>query len=214
VAHEFNNPVFGIRGALQELTRHPGLGPGDRDLARAAIAECDRLARLVRDLQQFSRPTSARPERLDLRQLVESMLVLCGKEFRRKRIAVETRFGDDVPPVLAVEDQIKQVVLNLLTNAGDAVGDGGGTIRIATERRGEEVALRVEDTGRGIPPEVRAHIFEPFFTTKPAVKGTGLGLSVSYGIVRRHGGRLEAESPPGSGAVFTMILPIEGTREP
>jgi len=76
------------------------------------------------------------------------------------------------------------------------------------------VALRVEDTGRGIPPELRERVFEPFFTTKPAVKGTGLGLSVSHGLVRRHGGRIEVESEPGAGSAFTVVLPIEGRKDP
>jgi signal transduction histidine kinase len=214
VAHEFNNPVFGIRNVLQGLLASPALGPEDRELAEMAVAECDRLRRLVRDLQSFSRPSSDRPEPVDLRRAVDAMVLLCAKAFDRKKIAVEVDFADDVPPVRGVEDQLKQVVLNLLTNAGDAVGGAGGTVRVRAERRGHEVALRVEDTGRGIRPEHRERIFDPFFTTKPAVKGTGLGLSVSYGIVRRHGGRIEVESEPGRGAAFTVTLPIEGASEP
>ncbi len=214
VAHEFNNPVFGIRNVLQGLLGAPGLGQEERDLAALAVSECDRLGRLVRDLQSVSRPTSGRVGPVDLRRVVEAMGLLCSKEFRRKKIALEVDFADDVPPVRGVEDQLKQVVLNLLANAGDAVGEGEGTVRVSAERRGAEVALRVADTGRGILPEHLGRIFEPFFTTKPAVKGTGLGLSVSHGIVRRHGGRIEVESEPGAGAAFTVTLPIDGAREP
>ncbi|MEW6487576.1 MAG: ATP-binding protein [Thermodesulfobacteriota bacterium] len=214
VAHEFNNPVFGIRNVLRGLLASPALGTEDRELAEMAVAECDRLRRLVRDLQSFSRPSSGRAEPVDLRRAVDAMVLLCAKEFGRKKIAVEVDFAHDVPPVRGVEDQLKQVVLNLLTNAGDAVGDEGGTVRVRAERRGAEVALRVEDTGRGILPEHRERIFDPFFTTKPAVKGTGLGLSVSYGIVRRHGGRIEVASEPGRGAAFTVTLPIEGASQP
>ena len=214
VAHEFNNPVFGIRNVLQGLLGSSALGPEERDLAEMAVGECDRLRRLVRDLQSFSRPSSERLEPVDLRRVVDAMVLLCAKEFRRKKISVEVHFADDVPPVRGVEDQLKQVVLNLLTNAGDAVGDAGGAVRIRAERRGPDVALRVEDTGRGIRPEHRERIFDPFFTTKPAVKGTGLGLSVSYGIVRRHGGEIGVESEPGAGAVFTVTLPIDGERTP
>jgi signal transduction histidine kinase len=214
VAHEFNNPVFGIRNVLRSLAGSSGLGSEERELAQMAVDECDRLGRLVRDLQSFSRPTSGRFEPVDLRGVVETMVLLCGKEFRRQGIAVDVHFADDVPPVHGVEDQLKQVVLNLLTNAGDAIGRGGGVVRIAAERRGAEVVLRVADTGRGIAPEHRERIFDPFFTTKPAVKGTGLGLSVSHGIVRRHGGRIDVESEPGTGAVFTVSLPVEEAREP
>jgi len=214
VAHEFNNPVFGIRNVLQSLLSAPGLGQEERDLAALAVSECDRLGRLVRDLQSFSRPTSGRAVPVDLRRVVEAMGLLCAKEFRRKHIALEVHFADDVPPVRGVEDQLKQVVLNLLANAGDAIGGGGGTVRVSAERHGAEVALRVADTGKGVLPEHRERIFDPFFTTKPAVKGTGLGLSVSHGIVRRHGGGMEVESEPGAGATFTVTLPIDGAREP
>lgn len=210
VSHEFNNPVFGIRNVLRSLGESPGLGVEEAALARLAIGECDRLSRLVRDLQSFSRPTGDRAEPVDLRRAVEAMVLLCGEKLRRRGIAVKLDFQEDVPPVDGVEDQLKQVVLNLLANAGDAIGDRGGTIRVSAERRGPQVVLRVADTGRGILPEHRERIFEPFFTTKLGVKGTGLGLAVSHGIVRRHGGRIEVESEPGAGAAFTVTLPIRG----
>ncbi|MBE0618190.1 MAG: hypothetical protein IH608_09735, partial [Proteobacteria bacterium] len=213
VAHEFNNPVFRIRNVLQGMLGAPGLGQEQRALIVMAVGECDRLARLMRDLQSFSRPTSGRTESVDLRRAVEAMVLLCGKEFRRKKILLEIHFAADVPPVRGVEDQLKQVILNVLTNAGDAIGKEGGTVRVSADRRGAEVALQIADTGRGIPPEHQDRIFDPFFTTKPAVKGTGLGLSVSHGIVRRRG-RIEVESEPGAGTTFTVILPIDGVTEP
>ena len=104
-------------------------------------------------------------------------------------------------------DQIEQVFLNLLLNALDAMPDGGD-LRVTMRRQGAEVVVQVEDTGRGIDPEVLDRVFDPFFTTKPLGKGTGLGLSICYGTVRDHGGTITIKSTKGSGTMFTVRLPI------
>ena len=103
---------------------------------------------------------------------------------------------------------MKQVFLNLITNAAQAMPQGG-KLSLRTARVGDEVAISVSDTGEGIPPEIRDRIFEPFFTTKPVGQGTGLGLSVSLGIVQEHGGRISVESQVGQGSTFTVWLPVE-----
>jgi signal transduction histidine kinase len=115
-----------------------------------------------------------------------------------------------LPGIQAVEDQLKQVFLNLLTNAEEAITGETGAITVRTEVRPGYVAVRFQDSGHGISPEDQERIFEPFFSTKSAAKGTGLGLSVSYGIVTRHGGTIEVESTPGLGSTFTVLLPVEG----
>jgi signal transduction histidine kinase len=106
-----------------------------------------------------------------------------------------------------VRSQIDQVFLNLLANAAQAIV-GPGAITVETRLEGERAVVTVRDTGPGIPPDVMSRVFDPFFTTKPVGEGTGLGLSISYEIVKRHGGEIIAESPPGGGAAFTVRLPL------
>ncbi|MBN2032249.1 MAG: hypothetical protein JW836_03155, partial [Deltaproteobacteria bacterium] len=117
----------------------------------------------------------------------------------------------DLPRIQGDRQQLKQVILNLVLNSLDAVGDGG---RIEIRLKRHEAAflrVEVEDNGAGIPADLLPHIFDPFFTTKPVGKGTGLGLSVSHGIITKHGGRIEAESVPGQKTVFTITLPCEAS---
>ena len=114
---------------------------------------------------------------------------------------------------MAVQDQIKQVFLNLLANAADACPTAGGELTVSTWQENERVAVAIKDTGSGIKPEDRERIFQPFFSTKPAVKGTGLGLSVCHGIIQDHQGEIRVESQPGHGTTFIILLPIEGDRE-
>jgi signal transduction histidine kinase len=150
----------------------------------------------------------------DIHDSIDSMLLLCKKKLVKRKIEVEKRYAADIPEVLAGEDQIKQVILNLVTNAEEAILAEGGTIKILTERKNGMVVIRVEDSGIGLKPEIKHRIFEPFFTTKPAVTGTGLGLSVVYGIINRHGGNIDIKSnPDNGGATFVVTLPIEGVPE-
>jgi signal transduction histidine kinase len=122
---------------------------------------------------------------------------------------VVLNYAENLPQIMAVSDQIKQVFLNLLTNAVDACHKGGGVITISTWQENDRVAVSIKDNGVGIKPEEMEHIFRPFFTTKPEVKGTGLGLSVSYGIIKNHHGEFRVDSQPGKGATFTVLLPIK-----
>ncbi len=120
---------------------------------------------------------------------------------------VTFRSEEGVPAVLAVPDQIKQVVLNLLNNAADACTNSGA-IHIELKTREDNVILQITDNGTGIEPENLGKIFEPFFSTKSTVNGTGLGLHVSHGIIEKHNGRLEVESEPGGGTICTITLPV------
>ncbi|HET98240.1 MAG TPA: response regulator [Desulfurivibrio alkaliphilus] len=213
IAHEFNNPICGIRNVLHGLRRRLPLAGGDRKLVDMAVRECDRVARLTNDLQSFNRPTSAKTTLLDLHVALEDILLLCKKDMQNARIEVRRDFYPDLPWVKAVPDQLKQVFLNLLTNAREAIGPEGGEIQISTGLVDGEVMVRISDTGSGIAADDLAHIYEPFFSTKPAVKCTGLGLSVSYGIIQRHSGRIEVESEPGRGTSFTVWLPLTEERD-
>jgi signal transduction histidine kinase len=118
-----------------------------------------------------------------------------------------------LPYILAVPDQIKQVFLNLITNAADACDKSGGVITVSTWREDDRMAVAIKDNGVGIKPEDMERIFQPFYTTKAEVKGTGLGLSISYGIVKKHHGEIRVESRPGEGATFTVMLPIKDGEE-
>jgi len=210
IAHEFNNPLQGIRTVLTGLKKRAIMDQEDRNLLDTAIEESDRMKDLIRSLQDFNRPSSHKKTYLDLHKSLDSILLLQKSDFKGKGIKVVCDYAQQLPQILVIPDQIKQVLLNLLTNAADACQHPGETIMVSTRWQGEQVAVAITDTGIGIKPEDMDRIFQPFFTTKPEVKGTGLGLSVSYGIVKRHQGQILVDSRPGEGATFTVVLPIEG----
>ena len=214
LAHEFGNPLLGIRFALRDVKQRPELAPDDRQLLQLAEEECDRMRSLIRDLQPLNRPSSERKTPCDLHRLLEEVLALHRTYLDRKGIGVERAFGAQHIRLRAVEDQLRQVFVNLLLNASDALaGSGpGGRLTITTALDDGMAVVSFADNGPGIRPEDLGRIFEPFFTTKPAVEGTGLGLPVSYGIVRAHGGTIEVRSRPGE-TVFTVALPITGRPE-
>ena len=214
LAHEFGNPLLGIRFALRDVKQRPELAPDDRQLLQLAEEECDRMRSLIRDLQPLNRPSSERKTPCDLHRLLEEVLALHRTYLDRKGIGVERAFGAQHIRLRAAEDQLRQVFVNLLLNASDALaGSGpGGRLTITTALDDGMAVVSFADNGPGIRPEDLGRIFEPFFTTKPAVEGTGLGLPVSYGIVRAHGGTIEVRSRPGE-TVFTVALPITGRPE-
>jgi len=207
IAHEINNPLFGIRNVLELLLDKGQLDNSNREFAELAVAECDRIKSLIKNLQDFNRPTSGIMTTVNLTTTIDNMLMLTKKEMRNKGIKISTDYESNMPPIQAVSDQIKQVLLNLLNNAMESCGPGS-RVMISTRKISNQAIIKIADTGNGISAENLPHIFEPFFTTKAAVKGTGLGLSVSYGIIKRHQGDIKVESKPGQGTVFTIALPI------
>jgi signal transduction histidine kinase len=163
-----------------------------------------RVKKIVLDLKDFSRVDDLDWSLANIEHGLDSTLNLVCNEIKLKADIVKDYGG--VPPIECLGSQLNQVFMNLLLNAAQAI-EGRGTITLRTRADAETVRIEVADTGRGIPPEVRARIFDPFFTTKPVGKGTGLGLSLVYAIVRRHGGKIEVDSEPGRGTCFRIELP-------
>lgn len=207
IAHEFNNPLQGIMSVLKGLKKRAVMDDEDRDLLDAAIGESDRIKNLVRSLQDFNRPSTGKKMLVDIQKSIDSLLLLYKSDFKSKRISVVLNANERLPAIMAVPDQIKQVLLNLLNNATDACLQRSGTITIGTWLENDRVAVAISDTGVGIEPEKIDLIFQPFYTTKPSVKGTGLGLSICYGIIQNHQGEIRVESEPGQGSTFTVLLP-------
>ena len=165
-----------------------------------------RVKKIVRDLQDFSRIDG--PEDwhwTSLNKGIDSTLNMIKSEIKLKADVIKNY--DATPDVQCLGSQINQVFMNLLMNAAQAI-DGRGEITIVIRQVGEEVCVDITDNGRGIPAESITRIFEPFFTTKPIGKGTGLGLSLSYGIIKKHNGRIEVQSEVGKGTTFRVCLPI------
>lgn len=208
IAHEVNNPLQGIMTILQGFKNKLVLEEEDKDMLNLALGESYRMKSLIRSLQNFYRPSSGKKNFMDIHASIDSVLLLCKSHFKRRKISTVLNYADMLPQVLAVPDQIKQVLFNLLNNAADALPKGG-EITITTWQEDRRIAVAIKDTGIGIDPDEIEHIFEPFYTTKPGKKGTGLGLSVSHRIIKNHHGEILVESRPLEGAVFTVVLPIE-----
>jgi len=210
ISHEFNNPVMGIRNVLDQIGREQVLDKELQKLTLLARDECERVMTLASRLRNFYRPSEGKAEWVDLRKIVDDMLLLNRREFDFKNVTVVKQFEENLPSVRVLPDQIKQVVINLLQNALDAIQNDGGRITLSLKSEKETVSLTVQDNGVGIDPATMKDIFDPFVSTKSAVRGTGLGLSVSYGIVKAHGGAITCDSVPGEGARFTVSLPVKG----
>lgn len=170
----------------------------------------ERVRTIVRDLKSFAHIKEDNWQWTDLHSRLDSTLNIVRNQLKY-HCTVHRDYGDP-PEVWCLPEQLSQVFLNMLVNAGHAI-EGQGDITIRTGRQGEEVFVAITDTGRGISAENLPRLFEPFFTTKPVGQGTGLGLSVAWGIVQKHQGRIEVESTPGKGTTFTVLLPLRPPGE-
>ncbi|MET0372264.1 MAG: ATP-binding protein [Sphingobium sp.] len=221
VAHDFNNILTAIIGHCDLMLMRHTPGDSDYDDIQQIKSNSNRAAGLTRQLLAFSRQQTLRPQVLQLPDIVADVSNLL-KRLLGENVKLEVSHGRNLGAVRADPGQMEQVIVNLAVNARDAMPDGG-TVNIQTyavsaakvrEMRqeilpvGDYSALRVSDTGLGIPPDILSKIFEPFFTTKELGKGTGLGLSTVYGIVKQSGGFIFAESEPGRGASFIIYLPV------
>jgi signal transduction histidine kinase len=233
VAHELNNPMAYVRANLSLLQSHLAKLDGDdravgRDGGRRAMwSECgelleesldgiDRATSIIRDIKSFSHAGTGEREETDLRVLLDTTQRMVDAQIRHR--ALIERDDASIPLVRCAPREIQQVFVNLLLNAADACRPDDPErpvrIRVATHATDTHVVVEVSDDGPGIEPDALPCIFDPFYTTKPAGQGTGLGLSISYEIVRRHGGELRVQSPPGEGACFTLMLPLEPAPVP
>lgn len=206
IAHEFNNPLYGILNVLEQVKENPRLEQDEKDLLQMSIKECRRMADLIRRLQDFYRPPTDKISRLDMDELIKEALMVSHKKLAQKNIAVETRFAGNLPKASLVEDLFRQAISHLIQNAEEAIYHNNGLIRITTEFENKSILIKLQDNGCGIPKENLRNIFDPFFSTK-GIKGLGLGLSISYEIIRKHGGFIEVDSKPGEGTTFTISLP-------
>ncbi|HEY6807398.1 MAG TPA: ATP-binding protein, partial [Gemmatimonadales bacterium] len=209
VAHELNNPLTSIAGLSEFLLEQKKLGENDRGHLRVIHEQADRAGKIVRNLLTFARKAPAERERVDLNEVVERTTLLMSYDPKLHQVATERTLAPLLPDILGDRHALQQVVLNLVSNAAQAVADNPPerprAIRIETWFDGQ-VHLRVSDTGHGISDAVARQLFTPFFTTKEPGQGTGLGLSITYSIVAAHAGRIEVERPP-LGAAFRIDLP-------
>jgi len=209
VAHEINNPLGVILCYTDLLRRQLADFPtGLKDLSTIEkhARSCQRI---VADLLKFSRGEGTRRQLVPLHRTIEEVVEMVAQQFRRNRIEIQLDLDPVMPLVNVDADKMKQVYLNLLMNARQAV-DGSGSIRIETRylKDEEQAEIVFWDNGRGIPREILGKIFDPFFSTKATGEGTGLGLSVSYGIVRDHGGEIQVSSEPGRWSRFVIRIPL------
>jgi signal transduction histidine kinase len=203
VAHEVNNPLQAIALHLQLIADDELSEQGQGQVA-ILQQELARIAKIVQRLLEFQRPKHGRRSTQDVFLLLEEVLALAGKQLQQNNVSITWQVEDDLPPILAVGDQIKQVFLNLILNAAEAM-PGGGELTIHAAQSGSDIIITFTDTGRGIAPEDMAQLFEPFFSTKTT--GSGIGLAVSQEIVTNHGGAIQAGNHPQKGAIFTVTLP-------
>jgi signal transduction histidine kinase len=205
VAHEVGNPLAAI-GNYVEVLRRRGADP---DLVVAVERETARIDAIVRSLLDYARPREGHREPVDLGRVAADVVALLDAQGVLRGIAVRTDVEPDVPPVPGDRSALEQVFVNLVLNAVDAAGAGGAVrLRVAAAAdRARTVAATVEDSGSGIPAELRERIFDPFFTTKAPGRGTGLGLAIVQRIVHDHGGRVNVDASPLGGASFTVALP-------
>ena len=211
IVHDVKNPLAVIKGLAEELHEEIGIDPSTRAQLATIRDSASRASNIVTDLLKFARQSTPEMQRRDMRETIQSSLRLTEYLTRKGKVEVIVDLPDQPVMVTYDDQQIEQVLINLFTNAVQAM-EHGGSLRINLGRAKGAIALAVQDTGMGIPKQNIARIFDPFFTTKPEGEGTGLGLSVSFGIVSRHGGTIEIESELGWGTTFTILLPEEPTQ--
>ena len=224
MAHDFNNLLGIVIGNLDLLRLEASLTPDQRDLVGDALEAAMRGADLTRRLLAFARRQPLQPERIAVNDLVSNIVGLLHRTLG-EQIPIRVDLADNLWPVQVDPAQLESSLVNLATNARDAM-PRGGQLSIATANRvldaeyaalhaeltaGDYVMIEVSDTGTGIPPEIMSRVFEPFFTTKETGKGTGLGLSMVFGFAKQSGGHINVYSEPGKGTTFRLYLPRDAT---
>lgn len=212
VAHEINNPLYAARNSLYLVEQDLPPDAPQRTFLTIAQQELGRIARIITRMRDFYRPSRGELSSTNINALLRETLELVTTHLRHNHVAVHAHLTNDLPAIVAHADQLRQVFLNVILNACDAMPNGGeltvkSSLIAARPESPAALAIAISDTGVGIAPEHLPHLFEPFYTTKP--QGTGLGLAISAHIVTQHGGRILVDSQPGAGTTFTILLPLE-----
>ena len=207
IAHELNNPLYGIMNTLELLKTEISPESKRRKVLEMALSETVRLSELLRKMLSFSKPDQEEKQPVDINTVLDEILLLHKKQLQENDIKIKTNFAQSLPKIRASKNQLRQVFLNLVSNARDAMPKGG-TLSVETSSADENIEIKIADTGVGISDEHINKIFDSFFTTKDSVKGVGLGLSVCYGFIRDHGGDVQVQSQVGTGTTFEITFPI------
>jgi two-component system NtrC family sensor kinase len=215
IAHELNNPLTGVLTFTSLMRKKTPDGTEDAQDLDLVIRETKRCASIIKRLLDFAREKTPASGWYDLNRVIEDTVRIIDRPASLQKISMECQLDPALPQVWGDPDLIKQVVMNLLVNAQQAIDDKtGGSVQVLSRKvDANHVEVVVIDSGCGIPPAHMERIFDPFFTSKEVGKGTGLGLSVSYGIVRAHGGKISVESEVGQGSTFRVLLPVEASKK-
>lgn len=208
LAHELNNPLYGIMNTLELMKTEIPPSNKRRRLLDMALSECMRLTDMLRKMLSFSKPDQELRCTVDINTILDEILLLHEKQLREVDIKITADLQEGLQPIWASKNQLRQVFLNMVSNAKDAMPEGG-TLSVRTRGNGKQIRVQVADNGTGIKPENLDKIFDTFFTTKvDSERGVGLGLSVCYGFIKDHGGDIQVESAVGQGTTFTITLPV------
>jgi len=219
VAHEINNPLTGVLSYSSFLLKRAENNPEFKNDLEVIVRETKRCRGIVKGLLDFSRQSPPEKHASDINEIARQAIQIVQAQMETHNVDLQTNLRADLPRIHADANQIQQVLVNLLLNANDAIGEGGGAVALATDfetaggnspSTSKRIEVRVSDTGCGISAANLQKIFDPFFSTKGA-KGTGLGLAVAWGIIEKHNGRIEVESEVGKGTTFRILLPLGET---
>jgi len=213
LAHELKNPLGALKLNLQllqeELDRDGGVTDTARARLDATLCEADRLQEVLDNFLRYARRRDLEPAEGDLEQVARDLLTFLKPQILGARVETRTDFAPGGTPCRADEGLVRQVLLNLLLNAVEAMPQGG-VLTVSTRSDGDRAVLEVADTGRGIDPEVLPHVWDAYFSDKRG--GTGLGLAIARGIIHDHGGTIDISSTPGRGTTVTLSIPSGGPR--
>ena len=207
IAHELNNPLYGIMNTLELMKTEIPPESKRRKILEMALSETERLTEMLRKMLSFSKPDEEEKQPTNINTILDEILLLYEKQLRENSIRISSSFTKDLEMIYASKNQLRQVILNMISNARDAMPEGG-TLTVMTGAEKDNIYIDISDTGTGIKKENLNKIFDTFFTTKDNMKDVGLGLSVCYGFIKDHGGDIKVKSELGAGTTFTIILPI------
>jgi signal transduction histidine kinase len=210
LAHEIKNPLASMKGSLEILASDFPPGHDKREFLEILEKELERLNGVLSEFLQFARTPRPDKRPCNLREIIDSIRVLCSKEAARQGVDIEVSYQEDLPELELDQAQIQQALLNIVLNGTQSM-PGGGRLAIRAESTAEAVQIWIRDEGPGIPEENRSRIFDPFFTTKD--RGTGLGMSIAHKLIQGHGGDVRVVEEERQGSTFLMVLPLRSATD-